>query len=37
LKSKKIDVGNVVPPQEFADLGYRNGASIFGDALSGGR
>jgi len=36
LKSKKIDLGNVVPPQEFANLGYRNGASIFGDALSGG-
>lgn len=35
LKSKQIDVGNVVPRQEFAELGYRNGASIFADALSG--
>ncbi|PMD13606.1 hypothetical protein NA56DRAFT_637442 [Hyaloscypha hepaticicola] len=36
LKSQKIDVGNAMQPQEFADLGYRNGASIFADALSSG-
>ncbi|KAH8795366.1 hypothetical protein BGZ57DRAFT_809938 [Hyaloscypha finlandica] len=33
LRAKKIDVGNDVPSQETVDLGYQNGASIFGSAV----
>ncbi|KAH8782259.1 hypothetical protein F5882DRAFT_296194 [Hyaloscypha sp. PMI_1271] len=33
LRAKKIDAGNDVPSQETVDLGYQNGASIFGSAV----
>jgi hypothetical protein len=35
LRAKKIDAGNDVPSQETVDLGYQNGASIFGSAVGG--
>jgi hypothetical protein len=35
LRAKKIDAENDVPSQETVDLGYQDGASIFGSAVGG--